>query len=306
MYLVRKTKLPGHLFRTTPVRTFIMGIPLMVLFWACTGGKVSERSTENVDDVIKVVSFNIRFDNPRDGVNNWHYRKSAIVAFLRSEAADLIGMQEVVDNQFSYLKEKLPGYGTVGVGREDGATKGEYVPLFYKKGRFTLLDSGTFWLSETPGVPSVGWDAALERICTYAFLVDKRNDRKVHFYNTHFDHIGSEAKLQSARLLGDSIASKSGGNWVILAGDLNTEPGSSPYHELIDGVLTDSYASKIRLGPEGTFNGFDVQSAYERRIDYLLINGFSSELYVCNNLSFNGNFISDHFPVIALLAYHKP
>jgi endonuclease/exonuclease/phosphatase family metal-dependent hydrolase len=253
---------------------------------------------------LKAASFNIRFDNPDDGANNWHNRKEAVVAFLEAENMHIVGMQEVLDNQFRYLKNKLRAYGTVGVGREDGVSKGEYAPVFYRKDAFVVRDSGTFWLSTTPQEPSVGWDAALERICTYAILEDQRNGREVHFYNTHFDHVGENARVNSARLIMDSIAAKSAGHWVILSGDLNVEPNATAYERVVQTGLQDSYEeSKIRLGPVGTFNGFNPNGNYQRRIDYVFVRGFSVELYETNNLSYNANFLSDHFPVITLLEY---
>ena len=269
-----------------------------------------EKKTVNVmdhnitRDQLKVASFNIRLDYSGDGANNWHKRKEAVVAFLEAEHMHIVGMQEVLDNQFQYLKNGLPGYKTIGVGREDGVSKGEYAPIFYREDLFTVLDSGTFWLSTTPDEPSVGWDAAMERICTYAVLKDKRNGREVHFYNTHFDHVGEEARVNSAALIMDSIAAKSAGHWAILSGDFNVEPSTTAYKTIVQTDLQDSYEqAKVRLGPVGTFNGFNPNASHDRRIDYVFFKGFSVELYETNNLSYNTNYLSDHFPVIALLEY---
>ncbi len=252
---------------------------------------------------IKAASFNIRFDNPADGANNWHNRKTGIVSFLQAEDLHIIGMQEVLDNQFNFLKNKLDGYQAVGVGREDGATQGEYAPIFYRNDVFTLVSSGTFWLSTTPNVPSIGWDAVLERICTYAILQDQRNGREVHVYNTHFDHVGDNARVNSARLITDSIAVKSAGHWVILTGDLNTEPNSFAYDQIVQTGLKDSYQSLVRLGPTGTFNGFNPNGEYLRRIDFVFVRGFAVELYKTSSLLYNDNYLSDHFPVITSLEY---
>jgi len=278
-------------------------VTLSLLLYACKEDKPEAPDNTFQNYQIKVASFNIRFDNPGDAINNWHNRKAAITSFLEAENMHIIGMQEVLNNQFQYLQNMLSAYQTVGVGREDGATEGEYAPVFYREDIFTVLDSGTFWLSETPGIPSIGWDAVLERICTYALLVDQRNGRQVHIYNTHFDHVGANARLSSARLITDSIEAKSAGHWVILSGDLNTEPNSFVYEQIINGGLKDSYQSKVRLGPVGTFNGFTTNDEYLRRIDYIFIRGFSSELYETNDLLYNNNFLSDHFPVITLLEY---
>jgi endonuclease/exonuclease/phosphatase family metal-dependent hydrolase len=255
-------------------------------------------------DQLKAATFNIRLDYAGDGANNWHKRKEAVVSFLKSEALHIVGMQEVLDNQFQFLKDNLPGYQAIGVGREDGATKGEYSPIFFREDVFAVVDSGTFWLSTTPEEPSVGWDAALERICTYAVLRDERNGREVHFYNTHFDHVGEDARVNSAALIMDSIAAKSVGHWVILSGDFNVEPSTVAYKTIVQTDLQDSYEqATVRLGPVGTFNGFNPDGNYSRRIDYVFSRGFSVELYEANNLSYNDNFLSDHFPVITLLEY---
>lgn len=269
-----------------------------------------EKKTVNVmdhnitRDQLKVASFNIRLDYSGDGANNWHKRKEAVVAFLEAEHMHIVGMQEVLDNQFQYLKNGLPGYKTIGVGREDGVSKGEYAPVFYREDLFTVLDSGTFWLSATPDEPSVGWDAAMERICTYAVLKDKRDGREVHFYNTHFDHVGEEARVNSAALIMDSIAAKSAGHWVVLSGDFNVEPSTTAYKTIVQTDLQDSYEqAKVRLGPVGTFNGFNPDGNHTRRIDYVFTRGFAVQLHETNDLSYKANFISDHFPVIALLEY---
>lgn len=257
-------------------------------------------------DQLKVASFNIRLDYSGDGANNWHKRKEAVATYIASENLHVVGMQEVLDNQFQYLKNKLEHYRTVGVGREDGISKGEYAPIFYRDDRFSVLDSGTFWLSTTPNEPSVGWDAAMERICTYAVLRDKRNGREVHFYNTHFDHVGENARVNSAALIMDSIAAKSAGHRVILSGDFNVEPSTAAYKTIVQTDLQDSYEqAKVRLGPVGTFNGFNPDGNYTRRIDYIFTRGFAVKLHETNDLSYKTNFISDHFPVIALLEYES-
>ncbi|MEM7107348.1 MAG: endonuclease/exonuclease/phosphatase family protein [Bacteroidota bacterium] len=262
---------------------------------------ISENDIINYD--LKVSSFNIRFDNPGDDENRWDNRKQNIVLFLESENLDIIGMQEALVHQKKFLDDQLRDYKSVGIGREDGLTAGEFAPIYYKKELFTLLDSGTFWLSETPQSPSIGWDAVLERICTYAYLQDNRNDREIHFYNTHFDHVGSQARQNSAQLILDSIQANSADQWVVLAGDLNTQPGSGPYDVIVEGGLEDSYNSKVQFGPVGTFNGFNTEGSFDRRIDFVFMNGFSSESYFNNDLTVNGNFISDHFPVISVLEY---
>jgi endonuclease/exonuclease/phosphatase family metal-dependent hydrolase len=200
---------------------------------------------------------------------------------------------------------RLSGYSRVGVGRDDGIDQGEFTPIMYLDDRFLLLDSGNFWLSETPAVPSLGWDALIKRICTFAILQDRLSGTEIHVYNTHFSHVGSEARLKSAELIMDSIAAKSQDARIILTGDLNTEPGSSPYNVIIENGLRDSYESDLRLGPKGTFNGFTLTGTYDRRIDYVFFMGFDPEYYTANSMVIDNQYLSDHFPVITMLKYHS-
>ena len=150
---------------------------------------------------INAMSFNIRYDNPEDGAQNWHHRKENVVRMLNFYDLDIIGMQEVLVSQLNYLKDNLKDYQAIGVGREDGKEKGEFAPVFFRKDRFKELKSGTFWLSETPEKVSKGWDAALERIATWIVLKDKTTGKDFIFMNTHFDHRGKQARIESAKLL---------------------------------------------------------------------------------------------------------
>lgn len=263
------------------------------------------KETKELEKGIKVCSFNIRFDNPDDGFNRWENRRKNVVVFLGVEKPDIIGFQEVLANQLEYLELRLTDYSRVGVGRDDGIDQGEFAPIMYLNDRFMLLESGNFWLSETPEEPSLGWDALIKRICTYAILQDRLSGEEIHVYNTHFSHVGSEARLRSAELIMDSISMKSQDARVILTGDFNTGPGSPPYNEVIESGLKDSYDSGLRLGPEGTFNGFTLTGTYDRRIDYIFYSGFEPEYYVTESIVIDNQYLSDHFPIIAMLEYNN-
>lgn len=252
---------------------------------------------------LKACSFNIRFDNPDDGYNKWENRRKNVVIFLGIEKPDVIGFQEVLVHQLAYIHQRLVDYEWVGVGRDDGAEAGEYAPVFFRKERFELNDEGTFWLSEEPDKPSIGWDAQIKRICTYAFLTDIKTGKKIHVYNTHLSHVSSKAREESVELIIDKIAGQSSGARVILTGDFNTEPGSDAYNVVIEGGLADSYESEVRLGPVGTFNGFRITGFHDRRIDFIFIHGFHSKYYVANSMLIENQYLSDHFPVLSLLAY---
>ena len=253
---------------------------------------------------IKTCSFNVRFDNPDDGFNQWNNRRKNVVVFLGIEKPDIIGFQEVLVNQLNYLEMRLTNYDRIGVGRDDGIDQGEFAPIMFRKDRFILLDSGNFWLSETPEEPSLGWDALIKRICTWAILKDQLSGEEIHVYNTHFSHVGSEARLNSAKLIMGSISAKSADARVILTGDFNTEPGSGPYNEIIENGLKDSYECDLRMGPEGTFNGFNLTGTFDRRIDFIFSRGFESEYYVTNSIVIDNQYLSDHFPIIAMLKYN--
>ena len=149
-----------------------------------------------------VCSFNIRYDNPNDGEHNWKYRKENVAAFIQYHEVDLIGMQEVLKNQLDDLEQLLPGYAWVGVGRDDGKEAGEYSPILYKKDRFKLIQQSTFWLSETCDTPgTMGWDAACNRVVTWMELEDLTNQKSFFIFNTHFDHRGQTARLESAKAI---------------------------------------------------------------------------------------------------------
>lgn len=277
---------------------------LIYMLLSCdTSDKVDDSIKVFETPQLKVTSFNIRFNNPADGVNAWDNRKEHVLAYVEIEKADIIGMQEVLHDQLTYLSNNLENYSYYGIGRDDGLEAGEYSPIFYNTDRFDLLSSNTFWLSTTPEEPSLGWDAVIKRICTVVELKDKISDQEVKVFNAHFDHVGAAARNQSARLIMDSLGA-SNKQRIIVMGDFNTEPGTTPYKIFIDGGLKDSYSSEIRFGPIGTWNGFNSGSTlFTRRIDFVLYDGFFPRSYVTDDVKVNGNFISDHFPVTGILEY---
>ncbi|MEM9143104.1 MAG: endonuclease/exonuclease/phosphatase family protein [Bacteroidota bacterium] len=257
---------------------------------------------------LNVMSFNIRYDNPEDGKQNWHQRKANVVRMINFHDLDIIGMQEVLVNQLDYLKKELPQYATIGVGREDGKEKGEFVPIFYKRKRFTVLKKGTFWLSETPETVSRGWDAALERIVTWAVLRDKDTGKEFVFMNTHFDHRGKQARLESAKLIKHKASELSKGLALIVTGDFNLVPESEAIELLLrpsDGftLLNTNNLAKHTYGPEWTTSGFDNRPFEDRKtIDYVFVKGVKKvDKYAVFAEKLNALFLSDHCPVFAQL-----
>jgi endonuclease/exonuclease/phosphatase family metal-dependent hydrolase len=258
------------------------------------------------ESLYRVMSFNIRYDNPADGINSWDNRKELLVSSLTNISPDIFGLQEVLKQQLEYLDDKMPAYRSIGVGREDGRTTGEYVPVFYKHTRFGLLDNGTFWLSPAPGdTGSVGWDAALTRICTWGKFRESATGLEFYFLNTHFDHMGDTARTESARLILDFINSETGGLPVILTGDFNSSPADKPYLILTGtkGVLTDVCQPVNLAGPcnEGTFNGFGSEKE-PQRIDMVFYKGrWEAGSYNVPKIKDGEMFISDHWPVVVEL-----
>ncbi len=253
-----------------------------------------------------VMSFNIRYDNPEDGKQNWHHRKENVVRMIHFYDLDIIGLQEVLANQQNYLKESLSEYRSVGIGREDGKEKGEFASIFYKKDRFKVLKSGTFWLSETPDKISKGWDADLERIATWAVFRDKNTREEFIFMNTHFDHIGNIARVESAKLLKEKATALAGNLPLILTGDFNLVPESKGIKTLIkpDGkntLINASSAATFTYGPDWTTCGFDNRPFEERKvIDYIFLKGISKVTkYAVFAEMLEDVFLSDHCPVFA-------
>ena len=253
-----------------------------------------------------VLSYNIRYDNPNDGENQWKYRKERVANYIKEIRPDIIGMQEVLDPQLVFLDVSLTEFSFVGVGREDGKTKGEYSPILYNSNSLSLLQTDTFWLSETPTVISVGWDAALERICTYAQFEHKETGQKFWVFNTHFDHIGELARIQSAKLIHQKIKMLNINNFpVIITGDFNLTPDKAPIK-----MLQNSYIDVMQKTPRdaknhGTYTGFDKLSNGEDRIDYI----FQKDLKIDNSSHIwlktsSGHWASDHHPVQAIFSFN--
>lgn len=260
--------------------------------------------------------MSVRYANPADEQrgNGWSQRCPVICNQIAYESFDLVGMQEVLKSQFDDLSNRLSrDYGCIGVGRNDGKTSGEYAPIFYKKDRFILLDSGCFWLSETPDKPSVGWDAKYPRICSWAQLQDRNTGNTLYFLNTHFDHVGKQARKESACMIVKWIRRHSDCGETILVGDFNVDQRSESYRELVKtGFLTDSFeAAPIRMAATGTVNGFDPQRWTGQRIDHVLVTrgievlryGLLTNPYWSVDCAGNreARLPSDHYPVSVYL-----
>jgi len=248
-----------------------------------------------------IMSYNIRYDNAWDVENSWTIRKNKVRQLLIQYAPSIIGIQEGLLSQVQYLDSCLTDYNYVGVGREDGKEQGEFCAIYFDTTRYSVLNHSTFWLSETPDIISIGWDAALERICTYGLFKDRKTSEEFWVFNTHFDHMGTSAREQSSGMILKMIKKINRQSLpLILMGDFNSIPDSPP----INKIKTDlSDALQISLeelqGPRGTFNGFNVDMPIEKRIDYIFTEKFKVLSYIHINDRLNNNrHISDHLPVM--------
>ena len=270
---------------------------------------VSAKCGVAANQPLNVMSFNIRFDNPADGFDNWKFRARHVAAMFKEHQVDAGGLQEVKHHQLVWLQQALPEYQFVGVGRDDGKEKGEYAPVFFRKSEFDLLKTQTIWLSEMPEVVgSKGWDAALPRIATLSVLRHKKSDTKVLLGNTHYDHRGVEARKKSAAVIHEYLAKlrkEFGTPVVLLTGDFNCLPGSAPFKAVeVANDLVDAYKlADQRVGPDSTWSGFRAVEP-GRRIDYVFTRkGTSVRKHVIDDKQVNGRFPSDHLPVIVQIQW---
>lgn len=254
-----------------------------------------------------VMSYNIRVAVDT-GINSWDNRKEKVACMIRFHNADVIGLQEALKFQIEDLIRLIPEYSWTGVGRDDGKDKGEYSAILFKKGKFELLNSSTFWLSETPGSVSTGWDAALPRIATWALLKDKNTQKEFYHFNTHFDHIGVNARKNSAKLIIEKIkeitksdSSLSGKTAVIVTGDFNSRPESDVYKIMSEKLPDAKIISKHgHYGSSVSFNGFGKSIEDGNRIDYIFVNDKAAvDQHGIIGDTFEGNYPSDHMPVLA-------
>jgi endonuclease/exonuclease/phosphatase family metal-dependent hydrolase len=256
---------------------------------------------------LDIMTYNIKLDYPKKGENSWENRKPMLIGQLRFYEPDVFGVQEALPNQVKDLSSELVNYDVVGQGR-DGKDQGEYSAVFYKKEQFNVINSSTFWLSETPEKVSKGWDAALNRICTYMLLESVESKKRFWVFNTHFDHVGVVARQQSSKLIVEKIKKLNKGNHpVILMGDFNLEPDSESIQWIKTFLKDSKEISKMTpFGPLGTFNGFHFNEPVNRRIDYIFVSDSNIKVEKIGVLSDSKDckYPSDHFPVFLKLAFY--
>jgi endonuclease/exonuclease/phosphatase family metal-dependent hydrolase len=253
-----------------------------------------------MDQSIRIITYNIRVSLPEDGINAWPNRKNQVVALLRFHQPDIFGLQEALIDQIEDIHSKLPIMKWVGIGRDDGKESGEYSPIFYDSEKFIALKEGWFWLSETPDKPGLGWDATCNRTCTWLLLNEIKSNQRFMVFNTHFDHIGVKARLESARLILQKIKDLNTDNLpVILTGDFNMTPDQEPISVLTTELIDSKSISKEPpYGPTGTFNGFKFDSPLNSRFDYIFVStNINVNQYAVITDSKDLTYPSDHLPV---------
>jgi len=255
-------------------------------------------SCSDTSEKINIMTYNIRLDTETDGINMWDNRKEGIVSLIKEESVDILGIQEALPSQIEYLSKQLDDYSMIGEGR-DGGNNGEYSAIYYKSKKMKLIETETFWLSETPEIPSIGWDAAINRISTLGLFKMVNSSMDVLVYNSHFDHLGKIAREKSAVLILNHIKENNYQNMpLIVMGDFNANPDELPI-ELLSEELNDSFKILPIENPIGTYNGFNLDSNLLDRIDYIFTKNIKITNYkhLDRKLS-SGLWPSDHLPIL--------
>lgn len=272
------------------MRVFLFIVSILI-----TQATFAQKSTP-----ICVASYNIRYNTPNDGVNAWPNRKEMVKSLVRYHEFDVFGVQEALRGQLNDLAE-MNEFAFIGKGRDDGKEAGEHSAIFYKKDRFKVLQSGDFWLSETPDKPGKGWDATCcNRICSWAKFTDQTTNKDFYFFSVHFDHQGVEARRQSGKLMVEKIKEIAKDAPVICVGDLNSTPETEQV-QTIQTLLNDAYrvTTTPPYGPVGTFNSFKLNAPLENRIDYVFVSkNIDVQKYAVLTDSKEQRYPSDHQPVV--------
>ncbi|UCF20030.1 MAG: endonuclease/exonuclease/phosphatase family protein [Gemmatimonadota bacterium] len=284
-------------------------LPACVALLLAVVSRLDATNQQVLDEIISVMSFNLRYGTADDGENSWPNRRELAFQVIREQAPDVIGTQEALRFQLDELREALPEYGEVGVGRDDGESTGEYAALLYSRSRFEVREHGTFWFSETPEAPgSIAWGARLPRICTWARLADRMTDRAFYLYNVHLDHESQESRERSVELLIAHISGREFEDPVVVTGDFNAGEDNPAMLRLLGATggrglpLRDSFRE---LHPQatdvGTFNGFRGTTSGPKIDGVVLSDGWSVVSASIVRTARAGRYPSDHFPVTARL-----
>ncbi len=276
-----------------------------------------------------VATYNLRYANHGDSLhgNGWDQRFPVIANMVQFHGFDIFGTQEGLYHQLEDLKQNLPNYTYIGIGREDGKNAGEHSAIFYRKDKFELLDKGDFWLSTITDKPNKGWDAVLPRICSWGKFKEKGTNFVFYFFNLHMDHVGVQARAESAKLILKKIKEFPANMPAILTGDFNVDQTNESYTLVnTSGILKDAFdLAPIKLANTGTFNNFHTTAVTNSRIDHIFVTkefvvkryGILTDNYHGQTIINNQDTIptnknrqentartpSDHFPVMIEIAH---
>lgn len=247
---------------------------------------------------IRVISYNIRYMNDKDGDNSWKFRKQASINMVNEEQPTVFGLQEAVKAQVDFLQENLPDYAYYGVGRDDGKEKGEFMAIFYKKEAVELLDHGTFWLAATPDTPTKGWDGQCFRTCTWTIFKCKDTGKQFAFLNTHLDHKGKVAQQEGMKTIVNKIGELIPKDMpVFLSGDFNTRT-DNPIYEPLKAIMADSRELATETDHRGTYTGWKVRET-PVVVDHIFVRGVEVDKFqVLCDKNYGAPYISDHYPVM--------
>ena len=250
---------------------------------------------------IKVMSYNIRLSSgtiEADSIYHWEHRKQASLELMHQEQPTVFGLQEACPDQMDYMVENLPEYGYIGVGRDDGKRKGEFMSIFYKKDEVELIDGGTFWLSQTPDQVTKGWDAACFRTCTWTILKKKDTGKKFVYLNTHLDHKGQEARKESIKLIVAKAEELTGGKLpVFITADFNS-PTTNEIFKPMQEAMLDARVEAPVTDERGTLNcGGTTPPGVV--IDHIFYRGAEAQKFeVLRDKDYGAPYVSDHYPVM--------
>ena len=261
-------------------------------------------------DIIKTMTFNIRVATPLDIFNSWGSRKKMVVSLLKEHNADVIGLQEALNSQIKYIQKSMPEYSTYAVGRSNGKKGGESCPIMYRTDRFTLLDSGTFWFSNTPEKPSTRFGNFVPRICSWVQLMDNSSNTGFYIYNLHLDSLSQSSRAKSVKQLANHIAARKTDEPFIVMGDFNMtieNPAMKYLQTLKTPQMKDAWLAVNAGKPDmGTYHSFSGKQNGPK-IDHIPLSENVQALHVTvDQRGVNGKFPSDHYPVIAKLLLKKP
>ena len=247
---------------------------------------------------VRVISYNIRYMNDKDGDNSWKFRKQASINMVNEEQPTVFGLQEAVKAQVDFLQENLPDYAYYGVGRNDGKESGEFMAIFYKKEAVELLDHGTFWLAATPDTPTKGWDGQCFRTCTWTIFKCKDTGKQFAFLNTHLDHKGKVAQQEGMKTIVNKIGELVPKDMpVFLSGDFNTRT-DNPIYEPLKAIMADSRELATETDHRGTYTGWKVRET-PVVVDHIFVRGVEVDKFqVLCDKNYGAPYISDHYPVM--------